>query len=308
MRAEDVPAAASLAAARVRRARSRCPLLPERWTDADACGALLSEIVRRGVGMVALADEHLVGYLAAWPGEGRGDRWAYVPEIGWGVDGSDDLANSRVIQDLYAGAAERWVAEDRRAHFIGVLAGEAEEAAFAWLGFGRTVMDGIRSVEPVAAPPVPGVGVRRGEAADAATIAELEDGLRAHLAGSPVFFALGEPRSADEQRRCLADPAVATFVAEASGRAVGYLRIGPASDDASTVIRDPGTASITGAFTRPDRRRAGVATGLLAAAVAWAGQNRYVRVAVDFETANLLASRFWTREFTPVTFSLGRRV
>jgi hypothetical protein len=31
-------------------------------------------------------------------------------------------------------------------------------------------------------------------------------------------------------------------------------------------------------------------------------------MAVDFETANLLASRFWTRSFRPVTSTLVRRV
>jgi hypothetical protein len=29
---------------------------------------------------------------------------------------------------------------------------------------------------------------------------------------------------------------------------------------------------------------------------------------VDFETANLLATRFWTRYFQPVTYSLVRRL
>ena len=78
--------------------------------------------------------------------------------------------------------------------------------------------------------------------------------------------------------------------------------------DASTIIRDEGTARITGAFTRADRRGQGVAAALLDAALAWARDEGYIRCAVDFESANLLASRFWPRHFEVVGITLGRRL
>lgn len=307
MASADAAAAAEMASTRAALARARCPLLPERWTDSAPYVPLLERIAHRGAGMVAFDAGRVVGYLAAWPAEGRGERWTYAPEWAWSslADGS---AGERLLQDLYAAAAERWVADGRRTHYLAVFAGDPGEAAFRWLGFGRSTMDGLRDLTPVPLRGGSGVEVRRAAIGDAPTIAELEDGLRAHLASSPVFFALGPPRSREEHERRLADPAVGTLLAETGGSAIGYLRIGPASDDAATVIRDPLTASITGAYTRPDRRRDGVATALLAAAVDWARERGHVRVAVDFETANLLASRFWSREFTPITFSLCRRI
>ncbi|MGC9520832.1 MAG: GNAT family N-acetyltransferase [Anaerolineae bacterium] len=51
-----------------------------------------------------------------------------------------------------------------------------------------------------------------------------------------------------------------------------------------------------------------VATALLSHALAWAREAGYRRCAVDFETTNPLARRFWLRHFTPVTYSLGRHV
>jgi GNAT superfamily N-acetyltransferase len=74
------------------------------------------------------------------------------------------------------------------------------------------------------------------------------------------------------------------------------------------VIRDPGTASITGAFTLSERRGQGVATALLDAALAWARDRGYVRCAVDFESMNVEARRFWLRWFTPVVLTMARRL
>jgi GNAT superfamily N-acetyltransferase len=117
------------------------------------------------------------------------------------------------------------------------------------------------------------------------------------------------PRPLDEQARRLADVARATFLAEdAAGTPVAYHRIGPSSTDVAMVVRDPGTASITGAFTVPERRGEELATGLLDRALAWARENGYVRCAVDHESANLEATRFWSRHFTPAAFTYVRRV
>jgi GNAT superfamily N-acetyltransferase len=89
---------------------------------------------------------------------------------------------------------------------------------------------------------------------------------------------------------------------------VEIMLVGPASEDAARIVRDERTASISGAFVRPEHRRAGVADALLDAAVSWARDGGYERLAVDFETASLLATRFWTRHFRPVTYSLCRRL
>jgi len=51
-----------------------------------------------------------------------------------------------------------------------------------------------------------------------------------------------------------------------------------------------------------------VARLLLDAALAWARESEYVRCAVDFESADLLASRFWPRHFGVVGITVGRRL
>lgn len=308
--AEHVPEASRLAAARCAAARRREPLLPSRWSDPAEHEPGLTSLARDGVGVALCHRGRLTGYLAAWAiDEPRRDRrWVYVPEWGWAAERAGHLGRRTVLEELYAAVAAHWLADGFRAHYVSVLAGDrAALRAWAWLGFGMTTMDGIRDLGPIGRS-VLGVTIRRGREEDAATLAELEEGLRDHLAATPLFFALGPPRSPDDQRQRLADASGAVLLGEVDGRVVAYLLVGPASHDAATVIRDPGTASITGAFTHPEHRRTGIADALLDAALAWARERGYVRMAVDFETANLLASRFWTRHFRPVTFSLGRSV
>ena len=125
---------------------------------------------------------------------------------------------------------------------------------------------------------------------------------------SPIFVRPAAPLPVEVGRSRLEDPAVATFIAERGGAAVAFLRMGPCANDVATIVRDPATASMTGAFTSPDVRGRGIASHLLAAAVAWAEAEGYARWAVDHESANGEASRFCARHAVPVTVSMSRRL
>jgi GNAT superfamily N-acetyltransferase len=303
----DEPAA-RLVARRVAAARSANPLIPSRWAEADAYRSQLEALHRRGSGIALLQGGRLVGFMAAFELR-RGETWTYTPEWAWAAEAVPDAGMSRhaAIQELYGAAAARWVEAGFHAQFIAVLADDRTALrALGWVGFGHSTMDGLRDLTPIS--PTPGVVVRRAIRADAAVLGELEEGLRAHLASSPVFLRLGAPRTIGEQRKRIADDEAAVLLGEVDGQVVGHMVVGPSSDDAATIIRDRRTASISGAFVRREHRRVGVADALLAASIEWARARGDERIAVDFETANLLASRFWMRTFRPVTITVVRRV
>ncbi len=86
------------------------------------------------------------------------------------------------------------------------------------------------------------------------------------------------------------------------------MQIGPANPEACTIIQDEKTASITMAFTKEGARGNGSATALLNRSLEWVRSRGYERCAVDFETMNVLAARFWPRWFEPVCYSLTRYV
>jgi GNAT superfamily N-acetyltransferase len=150
--------------------------------------------------------------------------------------------------------------------------------------------------------------VRRAGPSDASALLDLDGALRRHLEASPVFLRLAAQAPREVHRRRLEDPASATFLAERDGAPVAFLRIGPSATDVAMIVRDPGTASVTGAYTRPEIRGLDVGSHLLASAVAWAAAEGYERWAVDHESANPEASRFWLRHATPVVISMSRRL
>jgi GNAT superfamily N-acetyltransferase len=153
-----------------------------------------------------------------------------------------------------------------------------------------------------------GLTIRQAGIVDLDEVLRLETALVAHLAASPTYLYGHAPSTRDELAALLADDATAVWLAMRDGRAVAYLLIGPASEGACTIIRDPSTSSITGAFTEPTVRGTGIATALLNRGLAWTRAAGYTRCAVDFETMNPTARRFWLRHFTPVSFALERHV
>jgi GNAT superfamily N-acetyltransferase len=58
----------------------------------------------------------------------------------------------------------------------------------------------------------------------------------------------------------------------------------------------------------PEARHTGVGTALLSRVIDWARSAGFERLAVDFETANVLARRFWLRAFSPICLSLERHL
>lgn len=67
--------------------------------------------------------------------------------------------------------------------------------------------------------------------------------------------------------------------------------------------------SLVGAFVEPDARSLGVGSALLNTALEWGRSSDYNVCVVDFESANIEATRFWQGEgFRPVIYSLSRRL
>ncbi len=304
---EHLLAAAGLVAAAADHQRRRVPALPEAWSDPAHVARALVGVADRGTGLAALDDGELVAFHLALSIDGRGGRFSYTPDIAHAAPAD---AAARVRSRLYADLAAAWVRDFCTEHVISVpAADEVALAAYARLGFGHHVVDLVADLRPIAAgPPPEGVTIRRATPTDAAALMDLDAALRRHLEATPVFLRLAAQAPLEIHRRRLEDATIATFLAEREGAAVAFLRIGPCATDVAMGVRDPGTASVTGAFTRPELRGLEVSSGLLATAVDWALDAGYARWAVDHESANLEASRFWARHATPVAISLSRRL
>jgi GNAT superfamily N-acetyltransferase len=311
----DVPGAAAAAAAAAGRLRTRVPVVPPAWLDPALHARVLERLAAEGDGAVAVLDGAYAGHLVAWTwGEGSRAR-AFAPEAGFAVaPGLPPRIARRIVEELVAWTGQRWVERGIRTHLAAVPVDEATvRDALLWLGYGLLVVDALRDLDDAAlaalpAAPPAGIRIRQAGPEDLPAILALDRGLRRHLVDAPTFLVLRVRQDPERLAARLADPATGAFLAEEDGTAIAWLRVGPPGDDIALLVRDRATASIDAAFTVSGRRGDGVAAALLGAAARWARERGAARLGVDFESANVLAARFWTRWFTPVTATHGRRL
>jgi GNAT superfamily N-acetyltransferase len=305
--AAHLDAAAKLVAERYRSERRQSPLLPAPYMDAGAIAPRLLPHIGHVPGVAALEGGRLVGFVMSLLVSNRGERMAYVPDFGHGAIGGQEYG---LYRQMYAEIADRWLANG--CFFHGITLYPHEEAAReAWfsLGFGLAVMDALRSVEagtPSTRLKASGVTVRRAGLEEIELIAALERGLGRHLSASPAYLPMIQGRRS-ELEGWLEDAKHVLWLAFREGEAVGYMRFEP-SEGLVLPTAAQTTVSITGAFTRQDARGSGIGSLLLQTGLEWAGQLEYTRCSVDFETANLIGSNFWLKQFRPVTHSVVRRV
>jgi GNAT superfamily N-acetyltransferase len=298
--------AAALVNARYAALREDVPSLPSRYEDSGAILPYLRDLAGKAPGVAAICSGQLSGFLLGFVIPSfRGKRSIFSPE--W-ANGADLADSRRIYQEMYARLSSRWVDDGCFDHLISALASDrAGIDGWQWLGFGMIAADAVRDLEP-APDPSAGVDVRRGRLEDIEQAMALDDALQRHMAAAPTFLAHGETHDRGHYQEWLGDPANALWLAYRGTEAVAYMRQGPASTDACTIIRDETTTSIVGAFTQEHARGRGIATALLNRSLDWARSEGYERCAVDFEPMNILAARFWLRHFSPVCYSLVRHV
>jgi GNAT superfamily N-acetyltransferase len=303
---EHLEDAAALVASRYQGLRQRVAFLPSRCADVDTLLPLLREIAGAGPGVIALHGERVVGFPSGWLVPSfRGKPSVFSPE--W-ANGADLRHSRRMYEELYSYLAVSWVADGYFTHLVSLLANDHEAVdGWHWLGFGMVAADALRNLDPVSGGGAR-VDVRRARLEDVEQVMALDGALWRHVAAAPTFLVDTEERDRGTYEAWLQDPEKALWLAYRDGEPVAYMGLGPASDDASTIIRDEKTASVSGAFTREGTRGIGVATALLSRGLAWARAQGYQRCAVDFEPMNPLAARFWLRHFEPVCYTLMRQV
>ena len=298
--------ASRLVAHQVASLRRQVNNLPGIYSDPRHLQPLIQQIAQGNPSVAAIQDGHLVGFLTAWQlPDFQGAPAVFSPEL---AHAAIPQARARIYDQMYAALAETWVAAGYRTHLISLMAND-HTGLDAWnhLGFGMLVADGLRDLQALPEPPS-SCEIRRAEVQDAETILTLDTALDNYLAGSPTFLKHETEHSIQEVQGWIADVQQAFWIAWDGPQAVALISFGPVSHDASMVIVDEKTTSISAAYTLPAARSQGIATALLNRGLAWAREQGYSRCAVDFEMTNPLARRFWLRYFQPVSYSLCRRV
>ena len=303
---EYLEGAASLVSLRYGQLLEQMPLMPRRYAESETVSRLLNNLTEIGHGVVALENGKLVGFLAAWQlASFRGKKSVFSPEWANAVV----QPNGRSIYEaLYTCLAADWQANGYNTHLISLFANHHPDIeSWQWRGFGPIAADAIRDLNSI-----PGsncqVEITRADVRDIEAVIALDDALRCHVASSPIFLMNSNPPERAHHEEWMQNQRKAIWLARQGIEPIAFLRIGPASPDACTIIDDDKTASITGAFTKNYLRGSGIATALLNQALDWARAQGYERCAVDFEPMNHWARRFWLRHFEPVCYTFIRHI
>jgi len=314
-----LPAAAALVCQRYRRLRQDVPDLPKRYEQVDEFLPRLAGLVQKSPaksGFALLREGALAGFLLGLEiPDFMGQRAIYSPE--WANAALLD-ESWPIYEALYTQWSAYWVAQGCTTHLVSVLASDWDAVdSWQWLGFGMAVVDGVRALSPLPDGYQGAFQVRqvlpdaKGDFSpkDLALVKQYDQGLLDHLLAAPCFWPHDvEEASSFSGDAWLSSPGNALWLAYQGEQPLGYLGITPSSQDACTIIRDPGTASIVKAYTLPEARGMGVGAALLNHALMWAKDQGYKRCSVDYEAANPPARRFWERWFDPVVVSLMRVV
>jgi GNAT superfamily N-acetyltransferase len=305
---ENLPAAALLFVAGLRRQRALTPALPALLAAPAQVIEKLTWLIGAGPAFAAIEHGELVGFLGTIlvPNFRKTTRrGAYVPE--WGHGAAAERAPA-IYRALYRAAAEQWTADGCQVHAISILAYDrAVIDLWFWNGFGLTNVDAVRPVQPLADQPVvTPLAVGKATPADAEMLAVLDEEHCRHYTASPIFMAPPHPNDAAEFAAFIARPQNSVWLAMDGATPAGFLRFDGYEVDGVGILESERTVFINGAYMRPDYRGQRALPAMLDAALRdYAGQG-FTCCAVNFESFNPEAAVFWPRYFDPVCLSVTR--
>jgi len=292
---EHLDGGALLLAERHRAHRLAEPGLDPRYEAPGAAREELGALLRvdGASGVAGLIDGDVAGFVVGTP---RDASWG--PNM-WVEPAGHAVTDAELVRDLYATAAERWVADGLALHYAMVPASD-RALVDAWfrLGFGHQQVYAIRETPPATerteAPS--GLVVRLARLDDLDALARLDVALPAHQALSPVFSRRALPTVEDARAEYEADfddPRFATFVVEREGEVIGSAiacAIELSSDHKSLAL-PPGAGFLGFASVMPEARGLGAGRVLGEAVLEWARETEREWVVTDWRMTNLLSSR-----------------
>ena len=272
------------------------PLLPDLAHFADNC-----------LGVAAMEGDRLIGFLCCLePWErafGSTARGTFSPLHAHGAVKEN---RERIYRRMYQAAAEKWVSSGIGYHVVSLYEhDEAAKSALFSCGFGKRCLDAIRPMDVIQDRRKAVLPVRRLEKREIPLIRPLRAGLSAHLGESPCFMYSSTQVFQRWLERAEGRDSV-IYAAFDGDTAVAFIEATHGGENFATEGGD--MMSVCGAFCLPEYRGSGLMQCVLNAMIADLRDAGYLRLGVDFESANLNGDGFWGKYFRPYTVSVTRRI
>ncbi len=268
---------------------------------------ILTKVLSEHSGYGAFHNGILETYLLSFSGipklKGK-EHGSYIPLWGHYISNND----FDTFFKLYSMLAKDWLKNNIFTHIITSLPSYSllQENLYI-LGFGLLVIDAIRSLKPISFPPLDSKFLIRSMTSDDYQVFnQLEYDFCSYMQSSPTFLYTSPSNCLSPFNEFIADDRC-TFVIEHQGSLVAAIRgvLGTSNFD---ILSQPRSIAINYAYTDPKFRGFGLGTHLVNAVIKYGLENQATYCTVDFESANLLAKRFWLAHFTPIGYSSIRKI
>jgi len=306
MREEYVQPSIELWTTQFKNVKNTVQDIPEKWIiDVTATRLFLEEHVKTGKGIVAKTDGDVIGYMVYNRLPFHGADTAFCPVMG---HASVESGRARIYQKMYKNISDLWVKDAVLDHIITFFSLDVQlKQVLINLGFGLYVVDAFRSADPVDSNG--GASILKASLSDVEAVMRLGEESRYYYRESPLFL-VRDKEKREYYEDFIRNNEAAVFLAELDGNSVGFMSIkkNPGDDVITLADKDTGMIDELGAYIQPSCRGHGIGARLLSYVLGWCREQRIDHVHVDYESANLYASGFWPKHFTPTMYSVRRRV
>ena len=280
--------------------------LPEKWlTDSSLFKMFLKKHVKTGTGIIEKTGNRVVGYMVYDVFPFHGAKIVYIQIMG---HSSVETNRVRIYQHMYKHLSELWVKDNILDHIFTFFESDTQlKNELYQRGFGLYAVDAYRSTEPIHSDG--NVPILQASLNDINELMRLGEEFRIYMQEAPLFF-VKDKVNRENIEDFIDNKDSAVFVAKVCGEIVGFMSVRKSNkNDIITLTNlDTGKIDELGAYIQPSSRGQGIGTGLLMSVIEWCRKLRIDHIHVDYESANLYASGFWPKYFTPAMYSVRRRV
>lgn len=288
--------------------KSKFTYLPVSFENVDLIAKHLKEISKDNPGFVAIRSNRLVGYIVGYSSikNFKGSQnGAYVPE--WG-NAAIEEEKELIYEELYKRMSQAWVDRKSYTHAISFIANKRTIDVFSLLGFGLLVVDAVKDINPLNVKMTSEYRIETTTEKHIDELRELTNHLYEHINSPPIFVKNEKTIFSDLEirKRYLSDNKI-TLIAIQNDKIVSCIK-GQMNQGNISIIDQEGTFGIDFGFTRNEYRKKNIAANLLNEIVTTAKNNGAKLISVDFETQNTEARRFWSKYFSPIVYSMMRKI
>jgi GNAT superfamily N-acetyltransferase len=280
---------------------------PELWLkDTSYFRDFISEHIDKNMGIAALVENKVVGYMVYDNFQFHGENTVFCPVMG---HASISCCKEIIYKKMYQNLSNVWVKDGCLNHLITFFAHESnlKEQLFN-LGFGLYVVDAYRRSKAIETRENH-IKILKADISHIEDVAMLGEESGYFYMEAPLFLARDSEKK-EYYEELLKNNNAAVFLAYDGDRAVGFTNVRRQEEEDVISLSDQTTGMLDpmGAYIKPNYRGCGLGESLLKEVILWCGDNKLQRIHVDFEAANLFGSKFWIKYFTPLTYSVKRRI